>query len=47
VSGLPYSSPAKAGAQLGNEQLVSATPRYADLPNWAPPFAVELEGKKA
>jgi hypothetical protein len=32
-------TPAKAGAQLGNGSLAGATLRYSNLSNWAPAFA--------
>jgi hypothetical protein len=32
-------TPAKAGAQLGNAPLADAALSYLDLPNWAPAFA--------
>ncbi|PTW44609.1 hypothetical protein C8J25_10937 [Sphingomonas faeni] len=32
-------TPAEAGAQLGNGRLADAALRYLDLSNWAPAFA--------
>ena len=32
-------TPAKAGAQLGNDPLAGAALNYFDLSNWAPAFA--------
>ncbi len=32
-------TPAKAGAQLGNGALAGATLRYSNLSHWAPAFA--------
>jgi len=41
-------TPAKAGAQLGNAQLADAVRHYLDLPNWAPAFAgvVLIDGRE-
>ena len=42
-------TPAKAGAQLGNAQLADAARHYLDLPNWAPASAgvVFMNGQHA
>jgi hypothetical protein len=36
---LEGTTPAKAGAQLGNGRLAGAALRHLDLSNWAPAFA--------